>query len=579
MSPPVLGSGGSVNPDPLVSGLPPGSEVVAPPAPPLSGGISQSSVSRPGLLVRRLGRRLGGSLGSSHCFRPLEPRGKSSFHQLKGTSGGAQRSPPLPVISSGEDRLCLLRQQHSSCLPPQGGRHEVSFSEFSGSGDSPMVGVPLPSPGSPVYPGVSECSSGHSVPPSPAASCRVVLQSVGLSVFMPSVASPNRLVCYLRESPMLDLFLSLPGSSSSGHGRGPPVLGGSSSLRVSTVVHHSQGSGEAQGILGCGAHLGGSVLAPVDLVSRPPPPVAGSSCSSASETGPPAFASISQPLPGSPQASPSCLERLWRFTRAAGFSSTVASQASLARRPLSRQAYQLKWQVYRSWCCSHGHSVSRPSLAKVTDFFCWLRSSRGLGVSSIKGYRSMLSAVFRFHLPSLSSHPVVRDLLQSFCLGSAECQLRPPAWDLSVVLRFLNTSSFEPLSAAPLRALTQKVLFLVALATAKRVGELQTLSSVVTFVGGGACLSYVPQFVAKSESLTRSIPRSFLVKSLSDFAAGLDEDLLLCPVRALRIYLDRTSTLAPLRHRLFVPPRRPSRTFEERCLILPARCYYRCWGV
>ena len=193
---------------------------------------------------------MGGSLGSSHRFRPLEPRVKSAFHQRKGASGCAHRSPPLPVISSGEDRLCLLRQQPSSCLPPQGGGHEVSFSEFSGSGDSPLVGVPLPSPGSPVHPGVSECSSGHSVPPSPAASYRVVPQSGGLSVFMTSVAGPNRLVCYLRESPMLNLFLSLPGSSSSRHGRVPPVLGGSSSLRVSTVVHHSQGSGEAQGISG-----------------------------------------------------------------------------------------------------------------------------------------------------------------------------------------------------------------------------------------------------------------------------------------------------------------------------------------
>ena len=87
----------------------------------------------------------------------------------------------------------------------------------------------------------------------------------------------------------------------------------------------------------------------------------------------------------------------------------------------------------------------------------------------------MLSAVFRFHLPLLSSHPVICDLLRSFCLNAAESQLRPPAWDLSVVLRFLNTSAFEPLSAAPLRALTQKVLFLLALATAKRVGELQAL--------------------------------------------------------------------------------------------------------
>ena len=307
-------------------------------------------------------------------------------------------------------------------------------------------------------------------------------------------------------------------------------------------------------------------MAPEALVCRTPPPLAGSSSCSASETGPPALASPSQHLPGSPQASPSCLETLRRFTRAARFSSTIASQASLERRPSSRQAYRLKWQVYRSWCHSHGHSVSRPSLAKVTDFLCWLRSSRVLRVSSIKGYRSMLSAVFRFHLPSLSSHPVVRDLLRSFCLGSAERQLRPPAWDLLVVLWFLNTSSFEPLSSAPLRALTQKVLFLVALATAKRVGELQALSSAVTFVGGDACLSYVPQFVAKSESLTRFIPRSFLVKSLSDFAAGLVGDLLLCPVRALRIYLDRTSTLAPLRHRLFVSPRRPSRALSKNAI-------------
>ena len=36
------------------------------------------------------------------------------------------------------------------------------------------------------------------------------------------------------------------------------------------------------------------------------------------------------------------------------------------------------------------------------------------------------------------------------------------------------------MSRAPLRALTQKVLFLLALATAKRVGELQALSSIVT---------------------------------------------------------------------------------------------------
>ena len=244
--------------------------------------------------------------------------------------------------------------------------------------------------------------------------------------------------------------------------------------------------------------------------------------------------------------------RLRKFTRAAGFSSAVAEHSSLA----------LRWSVYRSWCHSHGHSVSRPSLAKVADFLTWLRSSRRLSVSSIRGYGSMLSAVFRFHLPSFSLDPVLRDLFRSFKLSSAERVLCPPAWDLAKVLRYLNSSHFEPLSQASLRALSQKALFLLALATAKRVGELQALSSVVTFVGLDACLSYIPQFVAKSESLTHSIPRSFLVKSLSDFAAGLDADLLLCPVRALRIYLDRTRSLSPLRHRLFVLPHRPSRAMS-----------------
>ena len=114
------------------------------------------------------------------------------------------------------------------------------------------------------------------------------------------------------------------------------------------------------------------------------------------------------------------------------------------------------------------------------------------------------------------------------------------------MLQYLISPVFEPLSQAPFHALTLKTLFLLALATAKRVGELQALSSIVTFVGGDACLSYIPQFVAKSESLTRSIPRSFLVKSLADFAAGLDDDLLLCPVRALRFYLHRTRSLSPL---------------------------------
>ena len=56
---------------------------------------------------------------------------------------------------------------------------------------------------------------------------------------------------------------------------------------------------------------------------------------------PPLPASVSSMLPGSPQAGPSCLEPVQRLTRAAGFSSAVSAQPSLARRPSSRSNYQL----------------------------------------------------------------------------------------------------------------------------------------------------------------------------------------------------------------------------------------------
>ena len=105
---------------------------------------------------------------------------------------------------------------------------------------------------------------------------------------------------------------------------------------------------------------------------------------------------------------------------------------------------------------------------------------------------------------------------------------------------FLRSSSFEPLTTISLRDLTRKTLFLLSLATAKRVSEIQALSRRVSFSSSAAGLSYVPEFVAKTESALRPLPRSLEVPSLGDFAVGMPEDLLLCPVRALSAYLDRT---------------------------------------
>ena len=128
----------------------------------------------------------------------------------------------------------------------------------------------------------------------------------------------------------------------------------------------------------------------------------------------------------------------------------------------------------------------------------------------------MLSGVFHFVLPEISSHFVLHDLLRSFRLECPLSSSRVPPWDLLVVLQFLHGPPFEPLASASLRSLTQKVLFLVSLATACRVGELQAVSCEDSFSGSDAHLSYLPESRSKTESAVSPLPRSFCDRLLKD---------------------------------------------------------------
>ena len=188
----------------------------------------------------------------------------------------------------------------------------------------------------------------------------------------------------------------------------------------------------------------------------------------------------------------------------------------LASPPLSRGSlrwravYQVRWSIYRGWCHSNGHSVSCPTWAKVADFLYWLRYTRGLSVSSLRGYRSVLSEVFCFHLPSLSSDPVIRDLLRSFRLSSAERVLRPHACDLSKVLTYLVSLAFEPLSQASFRALTLTTLFLLALATAKKSWE-ATGSLFHSHLCGWGCLPFLHPAVCRQVGVAHPFHPSLLL--------------------------------------------------------------------
>ena len=134
-------------------------------------------------------------------------------------------------------------------------------------------------------------------------------------------------------------------------------------------------------------------------------------------------------------------------------------------------------------------------------------------------------------------------------------ELRPPAWDVSLVLQSLTGAPYEPLRTCEERFLAQKTLFLLALASAKRISELHALSYRVShFRGWGkVSFSFVPGFVAKTQDPSSLAPwfEGFTVLALLN-ARNNRNGRLLCPVRAVRRYLDRTAAHRPRCERLFV---------------------------
>ena len=142
---------------------------------------------------------------------------------------------------------------------------------------------------------------------------------------------------------------------------------------------------------------------------------------------------------------------------------------------------------------------------------------------------------------------------------------RPPHWDVNVVLFSLKFRPYEPLSAEGLKEFTMKTLFLIALATAHRIGELNALSNNVGFKkDGSAILHFSHEFIAKTQSRTRPVAREFIIPALSSITSDKDE-LLLCPVRALKLYL-KVTRFENRASRLFVSPRDFTRPLSKNAI-------------
>ncbi len=458
--------------------------------------------------------QVGGRCAKANRPSAIGRRRRGLPHQLL---GNASSLSSLPVFPAGPN--CLLRQHVRGVLYKSPGRCLLEAPLYSGRAPSGMGSAqPALAEGS-TPAGQTEPRSGY-----------VISEQCPLrGVDAPSAGGSEDLedLWQGRSRPFrLQRQLSLPNLLFEGQGRVGPRLAQPPPLCIPPDRPASTGRQACQGTGSQGA-IGGPLVEEPTLVVRADSATDSSPLARAPETGSPLSGERNNMAPSTRAVGSLHLAAQREPT---GLPERVLNTISEARAPSTRRLYALKWSVFSTWCLNRGENPSTSELA----------------------------VVLAFHAP-IAGQSVCRDnSVVRFLKGARRLNpprpLTVPTWDLPIVLRALKGPPFEPLQSTNLRSLSLKTALLLALASVKRVGDLQALSI------SPACLEFGP-----NDSKVVLKPRhGYVPKVLSTpFRAQVitlsalppseeDRELsLLCPVRALRIYFERS---APFRRteQLFV---------------------------
>ena len=534
---------------------------------PVSGGSIRDTCSGSTPVFGRVFVGLGCSPPRSKRVRGVVRPGEVVAHQSSRNEG------PLPG-SSRFSRRCSRSpcdrdvQQLQGCgVRQQTGRHGVEASMFVDQPPSEMDGVfrrpsrskvssrRVQRPGRCSQPSRASCGDRVVSPPSGGESTS---SCVGQSVDRPVRDLPQR-----EAAPVL---LACPGSTGRLRGCVSSSLGRPGPLRVPSLCSGRSGDRSRPTVIASRDDSGRTSLAREGVVRRlaastdPTTP-----CSTL--LGQAASAAPLQPVPSRrPRAEPSRVATLKRHYRKSGFSGRAARVLSGVLRESSSRLYQSRWQIFCGWCRGRSVAPVNASVPVVVDFLIHLRQDKGLSVSAVKGYCSALNSVLALKGRDLAASREITTLLRSFARSVNPVELRPPAWDVSLVLQSLTGAPYEPLRTCEERFLAQKTLFLLALASAKRIGELHALSYRVSHARdwGEVSFAFVTGFVAKTQDPSSLAPRfeGFSVPALTN-ARKNRNGRLLCPVRAVKVYLDRTAPHRPRCERLFVTAGRSKKEISK----------------
>ena len=510
-------------------------------------------------IYRRIKRRMGRSLKRAHCKRVLVGAGKQTAHKLSGTQSSVSSPQRVPRPLCRQNRSSGNRQYYSGSLHKQGRGHEVGPTMCPTVENLDLVFPATSDPKSPAHPRPSQCDSRQAIQTGSDHPNRVVPPSGSLSTDMqPMASASNRSLCHEVQPQVTSVCLSSTGPPGGSSGCTYSVMGRAGCIRLPTDRHIGQSGGEATGLTVQETHSYCPRVAQHALVLGP----SGHVQSGPSKPTQPAQSSYtalqSDPSQKSDKSKSPCLAPRASKIKEQGFSEAVAARIEAPQRRSTRSVYEAKWTIFTKWCDANQVDFRSPPVKSVADFLMHLFEDKKLQPNTIDGYRSAIADKLGNTTVSISKDDNLTRLLESFHRDRPKGRRGIPSWNLSLVLHQLTKPPFEPLREASLKHLTFKTVFLLALGSGKRRSEIHAWQHKnIRHQSDWSKVSLFPSpsFLSKNQ-LAKEGPESVAPVVIPALAPTLDKSLKsdrsLCPVRALRYYLDRTSDIRQHKELVFV---------------------------
>ena len=520
---------------------------------------SSSSATCSAVVYRRLKRRLGRALRRPHGKRSLVGLRKPVAHKLSRAKGGPSGPQEVRATVLGPDHFDSHGQHNGCLIHQQGGGYEIRLTLCPPLETAFLVQSQTDSSKGQAHSGKAECDSRQIVQEHSGYSDRMVPPAGSLRPLMCQVAhSSSGSLCNKVQSQTTQVCVPSIRSTGMESRCSQPELGEYGCLRVPSCVSFGQGgvqdprSGSSQVGSDC------SRVAQHALVLGSSQHVCSDSSlpSKRGELADPTVQSVSPQR--SPWAQPPRLAPRASSIQAQGFSDEVATRIEAPQRQSTRAIYESKWSIFVKWCESHKVDFGSPSLNQVAEFLLFLFKEKNLQPSTIDGYRTAIADKIGCDKVNFGKDENLTRLLDSFHRDKPKGLRGVPSWNLSLVLHQLTQSPFEPLRKVSLKHLTFKTVFLLALGSGKRRSEIHAwVHRNIRHQEDWANVSLFPSpcFLSKNQ-LAKEGPSSVAPVIIPALAPTLDkslkEDRTLCPVRALRYYLDKTKDLRSGKQLVFV---------------------------